>query len=310
MDKNIVNTYITKLKDTDKISFENFLNVSNKHLPNKLFRFRPLNDDVKNGNKKSNADLEIDNLKNNLLYLSSPDFFNDPYDSKFLLDRYEFIKLFLKSNKCRDLYGINNENLINQTKTEKFFDNLMSFCSIYIELLQNLSSSLRICCFSENDYTNVLMWSHYASNHTGYCVEYENSFLLESSYYKECMCPVCYSKEIFDISKYFVKFIESIQEKSIDKNIDFIYFSTIFKSIEWEYEREWRLITDNSNPNLINNNLLKIQQPKKIYLGTNIKKDYKEQIIDICKEKYIEIYQMYLYRNKYSLTAKPICYKP
>ena len=40
------------------------------------------------------------------------------------------------------------------------------------EFIENFKKeTLRISCFSSR-LDSIVMWSHYASNHTGYCVEY------------------------------------------------------------------------------------------------------------------------------------------
>lgn len=48
------------------------------------------------------------------------------------------------------------------------------------------STNIRVACFSEFDRNegfkkNIQMWSHYADNHKGFCVEYDLSFLKETT---------------------------------------------------------------------------------------------------------------------------------
>lgn len=312
MNEKLKNFYIKKNNNSDYILFKNSNENLGEIIPKKLFRFRPLNEKFVYDNKKSNAELEIDNLISNLMYLSSPDNYNDPYDSKLLFDKYKFMKLFLKSKKCRSIYKINIEALIKQTNITKgvypelFFDNLLNFFDLSVSLLRKMSSSLRISCFTENDFTNVLMWSHYASNHTGYCIEYDSLNLLNDINVCKFLYPVYYSREIFDISNIFINFIENMSDNLDSQNIKFIYCSAIFKAIEWNYEKEWRIITDVSNSNLINKRFLSMQKPKKIYLGTKIKEEYKNIIVDFCKKNDIDVYQMYLCENRYFLSAQQI----
>jgi hypothetical protein len=75
-------------------------------------------------------------------------------------------------------------------------------------------------CFSR-DPVCVQMWAHYASSHSGYCVEYyrPDSFLLSA------FCrPVLYRRNMPELT---------------DKNdIDRLFWT---KSEIWEYEAEWRL---------------------------------------------------------------------
>ena len=57
-------------------------------------------------------------------------------------------------------------SLLNDPYECFFFDNTNS--SVYREFL----STLAVCCFSKNR-NEILMWSNYASNHTGVCLEFE-----------------------------------------------------------------------------------------------------------------------------------------
>ena len=55
-------------------------------MPNSLFRYRPLNNDLKN-NKR-----QIDALKNDAIYAVTADRFNDPYDTLLRYDQKEIIR--------------------------------------------------------------------------------------------------------------------------------------------------------------------------------------------------------------------------
>ena len=46
--------------------------------------------------------------------------------------------------------------------------------------MDELKDAVRVVCLSET-YDSMLMWSHYARNHTGYCIEYE--FNKDDMYY-------------------------------------------------------------------------------------------------------------------------------
>lgn len=85
----------------------------------------------------------------------------------------------------------------------------------------------------------------------------------------------------------------------------------MFKSLDWNYEKEWRIIKQtnlNYNDNKPNIDFIENITPKEILLGTNISKENKKVLEDISKEKGIPIYQMKLetFNKLYKMTKKEI----
>ena len=183
MCKDWLNNYILQVlnKSLNEPNVQDFKKLIKNNLPQKLYRYRPLTEDIANinGIGRIKADLEIINLENSVMYLSSPEVFNDPYDSKPLINPYKLFDLLVKSEKVCRLYKINIEDYIKQNKngiyeyTDDFLFKMKNWINAYSTLFNHCTSVLRIGCLTQNDHTNILMWSHYASQHTGYCVEYE-----------------------------------------------------------------------------------------------------------------------------------------
>lgn len=72
---------------------------------------------------------------------------------------------------------------------------------------------------------SMLMWSHYAANHTGVCFQ----FYLPAGFNEvQTLLPVEYGTEMKEIS------FRDRQEEHIN--------AFRFKSVEWRYEQEWRII--------------------------------------------------------------------
>jgi len=86
-----------------------------------------------------------------------------------------------------------------------------------------------ISCFSEKN-DDLLMWSHYADSHKGFCLEFDCN---REPFTK--MYPVQYSKEIpvVDPEKVLI---------NTDNNIEIIERLLLSKYIDWQYEKEWRII--------------------------------------------------------------------
>ena len=74
------------------------------------------------------------------------------------------------------------------------------------------------------------MWSHYADNHKGFCVEYDFS---EGSHLRKIAQPVCYSETIPALS------LANLPDGAERNFLDVCIFT---KAKQWQYEQEWRVI--------------------------------------------------------------------
>jgi len=73
---------------------------------------------------------------------------------------------------------------------------------------------------------DILMWSHYADHHKGFCIEYERA---DSKYnfLSHFMCrPVGYENNY----------------PNLNRVLDVWGINLYTKAVEWEYEAEWRLV--------------------------------------------------------------------
>lgn len=93
-------------------------------------------------------------------------------------------------------------------------------------------NSSRICCFSLiND--NILMWSHYADNHAGVCLEFDN--LMENKFVNLL--------DKNDISEGIVGYTAKTRINYVAEERMFAFYKLFFcKSEMWEYEKEFRMV--------------------------------------------------------------------
>lgn len=143
----------------------------------------------------------------------------------------------------------------------------------------------------------MLMWSHYAENHTGFSIEYNFS----EGNTKE-LWPVHYQPEIYDVSK------TIFGEKRKHINDAFIIGAASVKSDEWAYEKEWRIILlhKSKNPEThLPGIYAKTPKPTAIYIGAFALEENKEKIKKISRELSIPIFQMKKERDKFRMN----CYK-
>jgi hypothetical protein len=162
-----------------------------------------------------------DSIKNNTIYFSNPLNFNDPLDT--------LINFYFEGDYdllCKKFFELGVKDYKGYAKALEKHNNFNEICKDNPHII-----NLSISCFSE-EYDNILMWSHYADNHKGICLEYKtvsvdeyNCLLFDDSDI-EADYPVPMLKV-----KYFV---EQLNE----------FLST--KNKIWEYENEIRCIMPNS----------------------------------------------------------------
>jgi len=181
-------------------------------------------------------------LINGELYFSKPSQFNDPFDSKIDYDTNA------NENELRDFFSkllpqfgksLNDiDNIINKFKTGEL--NRSDFVP-----KNTYSDSNKIFCLSRDD-RNILMWSHYAKDHTGVCIGFKvhkggNSMniKIKSGYIVPIvgvdsnMLPVIYINYCTDKPKPYNHFKDDLEKLKP-------HFIT--KSKLWEYEQEVRII--------------------------------------------------------------------
>ena len=90
-----------------------------------------------------------------------------------------------------------------------------------------------IFCMSENS-DDILMWSHYADNHRGFCLEFSDTGLFKMAK------KVIYTDSIPDMN-YFQKTRDEMTEGVL-----------LTKAASWSYEQEWRILQRNITPGVHN----------------------------------------------------------
>ncbi|WP_321515513.1 DUF2971 domain-containing protein [Marinifilum fragile] len=243
-------------------------------------------------------------------------------------ENYSSAKWYILSKKNKDFKQLVDEELNSKLKeVDKKVESLKS-------------TNIRISCFSQfkdhEEFNNqILMWSHYADDHKGFCVEYDLGFLKEEtkleldyleflndtdSYLKERMIatikaslfPVEYTSQRINIPITRLRKLR-IDNKGLlvkDNGIEELVYKTfIVKSSRWNYEKEWRLIVDENISNYYGN---KIPFPyaKKIYLGCKASTELIETMMEIGNNLDVEVYLQKMDGKKFTLDSfKPWEYK-
>jgi len=92
------------------------------------------------------------------------------------------------------------------------------------------SKKLGVFCLTETK-DNILMWSHYADGHRGFCIEFERSEM--NGLGGESCVPVIYPED---------DAVPIFKSQALTEPKAFALFATT-KARLWEYEREWRMIS-------------------------------------------------------------------
>lgn len=193
-----------------------------KPYPRFLYKYRPL----------GNIGVQIAQLRDYLvesrLWLSTPIAFNDPFDM-----RGSFTFEGSPQSKRRHLLKKLNQYRPDLSKKEKELaaSDILGTGS-FAKSLENIHEAQRekfgVCSFA-GDPRSILMWSHYASNHTGVCLQFQ--FAADIPIFSRAI-SVDYSSD-YPVVDYFDDITKSL-------------IPTLFrKSDGWKYERERRLIHPN-----------------------------------------------------------------
>ena len=177
----------------------------------------------------------IENIKNNVLWLSHPSRFNDPFDcaEAMLHDRPGEVKSDIFYDA---LLNFDDSQIMEFAKCvvegEQLAKDPESVSPMDVYFRQKLKTAGGITCFSELP-KHLLMWSHYADSHKGFCLEFSTKFAPFSNH----LYRVVYENAMPTITP---------SERQIGSAVDLRRF-LLTKARVWSYEKEWRIVSESSN---------------------------------------------------------------
>ena len=267
---------------SDLLTFENIENAMElkyNNLPT-LYKYTPFND------------YSLNILEKDQLWISSPMSFNDPYDCEYTMNFGKPNNIDFLIKKCKEkLPESEHQNF------DKFIDEILKkeYKKIVLDYNKFSKERVFVSCFSEIN-NSILMWSHYANDHKGICIEFNFNELGIEDIRTRLLFPVIYNNVLFDATRY----LKSMKNKGKFNNF-MPLCSAINKSKKWSEEKEWRFVSIvHSEPGLI-----QWLKPKAVYLGTNFRDKYMEKIMKIAKNRNFDVYQMNKTPN-YGLESKNI----
>jgi hypothetical protein len=250
-------------------------------IPRKLYKYQSFND------------ISIKNIKERTIWFSKPRKLNDPFDMSISLRfgrrNIEFQELADYIEKITP-FKPHPYQLTKGRVNRKYIDACRNIFNAEMKKRNDLFQQWGVACFSEIP-DNILMWSHYADGHKGFCLEFDTSFDPFLNHNKV-------HKVIYSDSYPFLhpKYI-------IEKN-EFPITTLITKSKKWKYELEWRLLSRDGDTSIVYGK----KALSSIYFGYLMPPDQISKICSLLIDSKVDFYKMNLSKTKYELLVEPYRY--
>jgi hypothetical protein len=277
------------------------------HFPSSLFKYRGA------------SDLAFEAVTTGSIWLAAPRTLNDPCDSSLYFDDREIFRVIFRdlstdpSNRwteseldriCSSTNPIDESLAIVLAKYPPLPDEYIASLraelseqsgSIGLMLNAHLQNSSAICAFSTEP-LSLIMWSHYADSHQGFCIEYPFDGLDANDYRRRHTFPVIYQEESFDLLR------ETEFAIRLDANLDIeslFVSAAIRKSTEWSYEQEWRFI-GTCDPGALGS-CFPMPKPSRFILGSRMKDAARERLLSLARTLGVPCFATRLAEGKFRL---------
>lgn len=290
--------------DRRKLNIENAYLLKHTNLPKSIFKYRAIN-------KHS-----LKNLLDDTVWLADPSNFNDPYDCSHTFDQ-NFISQSISKDYLHKFIG--EKKVLKEQLGEESLSIIMSSndpFSSFIDIMianepedkrkeiksvlnevqnkmhedlvkdssKKISSSFKLCSFSERN-DSMLMWSHYADYHKGFCLEYDLENIKYGDYRTRFLYPVIYSDKMFDATEHLMNGVETETFNNL-----YLTKAALVKASDWHYEKEWRLVF--AHGIYEKEQHYQMGKPKTLFLGAKINERDQSKLVEICKSKNIPYFKM------------------
>ncbi len=212
---------------------------------------------------------DIEALKNNIFYAAPLKDLNDPFEA----DINEDITALINWMK-----QLTETNIV-----ERALKNVLS--------IKDKVGIYSLAKAENNHPLNNLMWRHYANNHKGFCIGYDTELLM-----KKHQAP----NNVYFAGVRYSKYMPTLSWLDIKKAQE-IFLQKILatKSVDWEYEKEVRLIFDDFGLKVYPNQAL-----KSIYFGVSMDDKMQRYIIESLQDRDVMFYK--LKKDNYKLVCNMV----
>ncbi len=207
------------------------------------------------------------------VYFPRPSEFNDPFDGNIPVrwDVMTYEQCFEKNLELINIAHKDKDQKLVREYAKKVTDEKKLWHPDNLsrerpEQLEKWNSIIGLFSLSSIP-DNILMWSHYSNNHTGFVVGIDTNSLIED-YDFDYIEPIIYQNEYPLIS-------------GLDETTDQFYKKFFYKASLWGYEEEWRVSKNHIDKRIVKLNKETINQ---IIIGCCTKVKESEQIINLSKK--------------------------
>jgi len=227
-------------------------------------------------------------IRNREIYFANPEQFNDPFDCRFNVilggnDREQ--RAYFRSIASRFLPAgttRKERDAIISRHMRGVRKNPREVAAGLREHLYSDVSKIGVYSLSEVP-DDILMWSHYADSHRGFCVRFENK---DDCRLMHRAIPVEYSD-----SYPVIRAIKDEQPDQLKKGL-------LTKSRRWSYEKEWRIIEHMKGPGVQHfpSDIL-----SGVILGCKMPEEERKKISDWCGDQKIPLHEAKQSEERYAL---------
>jgi hypothetical protein len=198
--------------------------------PANLYRYRRI------------SDFTLDELRRGKVYLANPDDFNDPFDARLNYEvdvSVEDFRRWFHRQAATDpelpldqrlAFFLQGEEILAKAggRLPPIYQDMIARAAE--EAVERARQRGIMCLCEEAD--NILLWSHYAANHSGVCIEYD---LGKLQGVEPALHRVVYTTKFPRLR------VSDVLSDNPSQRFDEILAT---KHMCWSYEREWRIITE------------------------------------------------------------------
>ncbi|MDR0437899.1 MAG: DUF2971 domain-containing protein [Bacteroidales bacterium] len=263
---------------------------SEVYFPSVLYKYRDWNNDF---HKKI--------ISEQTVYFAQPsDFKEDPYDCKLpnkILTKEEIYDNFLQIEKSRNPNRTRQEYrkfARDATKESLMTDENYQKLK-FEEQFADFDRDAGVLCLTADAY-NFEMWNKYANLHKGFCVGFDTQKMFDQ------IQPHSYGNVIYcDKLPKITPFNPYLGNDGKRQYLEDFCKQIISKERKWEFEKEYRIFENYSNPNYKRDRVVKLSKDclKEIIFGAMMPQKQIDEIISICKQQKlaVEFYKAQIAEN-------------
>jgi hypothetical protein len=241
-------------------------------------------------------------------HLNSPEGFNDPFDtapavkSNFdstsvqqqwsALSKDPWSNKNLTTDQIAKILLLKETGVDLKTTAAKLNPNILRSA---VELKRNVGVS----CFTERA-DNLLLWSHYAGQHSGFCVEFLRRNSESSGLRFAARVSYADQRPAIELSTVMAAFRESREGSAPEaERIKQQYINAQFftKSSDWSYEQEWRIALTRMAGTYLS---FDASEVKAVFLGARSSEETQAKIKNALSSS-VPLYKMRLHEDDYKV---------